>query len=140
MKFGEKLKNARISAGLTQQALGVAVGLSKRTIINYETGSRYPRERSIYNRLADILGVRANYLLTEDEEFITEVGEKFGSRGEREARDLLERTSALFAGGELDEEDKLAFLLEIQELYIESKNNAKKFRTKKKPSDTADEP
>lgn len=132
MKFCEKLKYARSSAGLTQEALGAAVGLTKRTIINYETGSRYPRERDVYLRLAQKLGVETNYLLTEDEEFITGAGTKYGDKGEKEARDLLRRTSALFAGGELDEEDKLAFLLEIQELYIESKENAKKFIPKKK--------
>lgn len=131
MKFGEKLKSARNSAGLTQEALGAAVGLTKRTIINYETGSRYPRERSVYIQLAKTLSVDINYLLTEDEEFITEAGMKYGNKGEREARVLLNRTSALFAGGELDEEDKLAFLLEIQELYIESKENAKKYISKK---------
>lgn len=132
MKFGEKLKHARISAGLTQDALGKAAGLTKRTIINYETGSRYPRERSVYSALAGILNVGVNYLLTEDEEFITEAGSKYGYRGEKEARELLNRTSALFAGGELDEKEKLAFLLEIQELYIESKENAKKYHAKKK--------
>lgn len=132
MKFCEKLKHARISAGMTQEALGAAVGLTKRTIINYETGSRYPRERDIYIRLAQTLGVETNYLLTEDEEFITEAGTKYGDKGEREARELLQRTSALFAGGELDDEDKLAFLLEIQELYIESKENAKKYVPKKR--------
>jgi DNA-binding XRE family transcriptional regulator len=52
MKFCEKLKHARNSAGMTQEALGAAVGLTKRTIINYETGSRYPRERDVYIRLA----------------------------------------------------------------------------------------
>jgi transcriptional regulator with XRE-family HTH domain len=132
MKFCEKLKHARNSAGMTQEALGAAVGLTKRTIINYETGSRYPRERDVYIRLAQTLGVETNYLLTEDEEFITEAGTKYGDKGEREARDLLQRTSALFAGGELDDEDKLAFLLEIQELYIESKENAKKYVPKKR--------
>jgi transcriptional regulator with XRE-family HTH domain len=132
LKFCEKLKHARTSAGMTQEALGAAVGLTKRTIINYETGSRYPRERSVYIRLAQKLGVETNYLLTEDEEFITEAGTKYGDKGEREARDLLQRTSALFAGGELDDEDKLAFLLEIQELYIESKENAKKYVPKKR--------
>lgn len=131
MKFCEKLKQARIAAQMTQEALGAAVGLTKRTIINYETGNRYPREREIYARLAKTLGVETNYLLTEDEEFITEAGAKYGSKGEREAQELLRRTSALFAGGELDEEDKLAFLLEIQELYIESKENSKKYVPKK---------
>ena len=131
MKFNEKLKAARIKAGMTQTELGDAVGLSKRTIINYETGVRYPRERDVYYRLAKELKVDINYLLTEDEEFLTEVRNKYGSRGEAEARGLIQRSAALFAGGDLDDEDKLAFLLEIQELYLESKESAKKYTPKK---------
>lgn len=135
MKFSEKLKSARTGAGMTQTALGEAVGVTKRTIINYETGSRYPRERAVYMRLAKTLNIDINYLLTEDESFITETGGRYGCRGEAEAHTLLRRSAALFAGGELDDKDKLAFLLEIQELYIESKENAKKYTPKKHRKD-----
>lgn len=131
MKFCDKLKTARLNAGLSQTALGDAVGLSKRTIINYETGNRYPRDRDVYFRLAKKLKVGVNYLLAEDEEFITEAGSRYGSRGETEACLLLDRSAALFAGGELDDDDKLAFLLEIQQLYLESKEYAKKYTPKK---------
>ena len=109
MKFGEKLKQARLKAGMTQEELGTAADVTKRTIINYETCSRYPRDRGVYARLSAALGCEVNYLLTEDEEFITEAGAKYGSSGETEARRLLERSAALFAGGELGDEDKLAF-------------------------------
>ena len=131
MKFGEKLKQARLKAGMTQEELGTAADVTKRTIINYETCSRYPRDRGVYARLSAALGCEVNYLLTEDEEFITEAGAKYGSSGETEARRLLERSAALFAGGELGDEDKLAFLLEIQQLYLESKENAKKYAPKR---------
>lgn len=131
MKFGEKLKQARLNAHMTQEALGEAAGLSKRTIINYETCRRYPRERQIYGVLAEILRIETNYLLTEDEEFITEAASKYGARGETEARELISRSAALFAGGELDDDDKLNFLIEIQQLYLDSKERAKKFTAKK---------
>ena len=135
MKFGEKLRQARLKAKYTQEQLANVVQVTKRTIINYETGKRYPRDRGMYARLAEALGVDVNYLLTEDEEFITEAASKYGSKGETEARELLERSAALFAGGELSDEDKLAFLLEIQQLYLESKEIAKKFAPKKRSSD-----
>ena len=132
MKFGDKLKAARLNNNLTQTQLASQVGLTKRTIINYETGTSYPRDRKIYTMLAGTLDVELNYLLTEDEEFITEAGLKYGSRGEAEARELLTRTSAMFAGGDLDDDDKLAFLLEIQELYLQAKGIArKKYNSKK---------
>ncbi|HPT84497.1 MAG TPA: helix-turn-helix transcriptional regulator [Bacillota bacterium] len=132
MKFGEKLKQARLRAKLTQEQLAQAVEVTKRTIINYETGKRYPRDRGMYYKLAQVLGVDVNYLLTEDEEFITEAASKYGSKGEAEARELLERSAALFAGGELSDEDKLAFVHEIQQLYLESKEIAKKFAPKRR--------
>ena len=37
----------------------------------------------------------------------------------------------MFAGGELTDEDKLAFMHEIQSLYFDSKDRAKKFTPKK---------
>lgn len=135
MKFGEKLKQTRLKAKMTQEELALAADVTKRTIINYETGKRYPRDRGVYSRLAEVLGVDVNYLLTEDEEFITEAASRYGSKGEAEARELLERSAALFAGGELSDEDKLAFLLEIQQLYLESKEIAKKYAPKKRNND-----
>lgn len=37
----------------------------------------------------------------------------------------------MFAGGELSDEDKTAFMDEIQMLYLDSKKRAKKFTPKK---------
>jgi len=131
MKFGEKLANARKAARLTQEELAKALGLSKRTIINYEVDGKYPRNREIYYRLADILNVEPNYLLTEDEEFLMAVNDQYGLRGAKGAEQLLKQTATLFAGGELSEDDKLAFITEIQQLYLDSKDRAKKFTPKK---------
>lgn len=46
-----------------------------------------------------MLNVDVNYLLTENEEFITEATEKYGSRGAAQAQEILEQAKALFAGG-----------------------------------------
>ncbi len=132
MEFCEKLQSARIKAGLTQTELGNAVGLSGRTIMGYETGNRRPRQKDIYFRLAEQLKIGINFLLTEEEEFLTDVRIKYGNRGESEARELIGRSAALFAGGDPDDEDKTAFLLEIRELYLESKENAKKYTPEKR--------
>ena len=45
MKFCEKLKEARTRAGLKQEELAKALGVSLRTITNYESGERYPKKR-----------------------------------------------------------------------------------------------
>ena len=131
MKFGDKVKKQRTRRDMTQDALAKKIGVSKRTVCYYEEGKTYPQNRDIYVRLADIFGMDINYFLTEDEEFLTEAAEKYGRRGRSQAQAVLEQASALFAGGELSDEDKLAFLHEIQGLYFDSKERAKKFSPRK---------
>jgi len=136
MKFGDKVKDLRTQKKMTQAELAKVVGISPRTIFAYENEENYPRRREIYKNLAEFFGVELNYLLTEDEEFITEVTEQYGSKGQKQAMELLEQASALFAGGDLSEDDQLAFVHEIQQLYLDSKERAKKFTPKKYRKDT----
>ena len=72
MKFAEKLKELRSEKGLTQQETAIAAGITKRTYASYETDGRYPRDREVYGKLAAVLGCDTNYLMTEDEEFISD--------------------------------------------------------------------
>lgn len=127
MNFGAKLKAQRVSRGLTQDELAEAIGVSRRTLCYYEQGGTYPKNRSIYTKLAAFFGLDVNYFLTEDEEFLAESAIRYGRRGLSQAEAVLAQASALFAGGELSDEDKLAFIREIQELYFDSKERAKKF-------------
>ena len=41
--FKTKLKNARINKGMSQRSLGLALGLSDKTISSYESGRSYPK-------------------------------------------------------------------------------------------------
>ncbi len=90
MKFGEKLKELRLKSDLTHVELANQSGLTKRTIINYETGNSYPKKREVYKLLAEIFKVEFNYLLTEDEEFIIAAEEKYGHRGMKQAEMLVD--------------------------------------------------
>lgn len=47
MKFGEKIRMERKRAGLTQQDLADAVGVSLRTIANYERQGKLPKKRNL---------------------------------------------------------------------------------------------
>ena len=69
--------------------------------------------------------------MTENEAFITQAAEQFGSRGANQAQQIIAQTAAMFAGGELSDEDKTAFMDEIQTLYLDSKKRAKKYTPKK---------
>lgn len=131
MKFNEKLKKLRKDMKLSQGQLAAKIGVSSRSVASYEAGTSYPRYKETYDALADALGVDVNYLRTEDEEFLEDVGQQFGSRGQRQATAILTEAKQLFAGGELSDEDKLAFLTEMQQLFLDSKQRAKKFTPKK---------
>ena len=131
MTFGEKIKNLRKTKGISQTQLADAIGVTNRAVRSWEAEGRYPKQRDIYQKLADILGCDISYLLSEEESFITEVSEQYGSRGAKQAQLILEQAAAMFAGGELSDEDKTAFMDEIQMLYLDSKQRAKKFTPKK---------
>ena len=131
MNFGEKVKQLREAKGFSQPELGKRVGVSSRTIASYESGQSYPKQRDMYDRLARELDVDGNYLRTENEAFMDEVGMKYGRRGVLQAKEILEQTAQLFAGGSLSDEDELAFITEMQRLYLDSKERAKKYTPKK---------
>ena len=131
MKFSEKLRRARINAGLTQSQLASELGVSLRTVTNYETGDRYPKKRELYKKMADVLGVEVNYLLTEDEDFIADAGEKYGAKGARQAQELLSEVTGLFAGGCLAQEDMDEMMRAIQDAYWIAKEKNRKYSPKK---------
>jgi len=125
MKFGDKVREQRKKAGLSQADVAAAIGVTKRTLINYEGGTSYPQDRSVYIKLAKFFDVDVNYFLTENEEFLTLAAESYGKRGQDQANLILQQAAALFAGGELSETDQLAFIHNMQALFLESKQIAK---------------
>ena len=120
MKFGEKIKKQRSMMGLSQKDAAKSIGVTSRTLINYESGNSYPQNRTVYFKLADFFGVDVNYFLTEDEEFLTEAAEKHSKNGIARANSILEQVEKLFAGNELSESDQLVFLNNMLALYLKS--------------------
>ena len=135
MKFGEKLRELRKQKHLSQTELGAAVGVSLRTLRGWEVEGRYPKQRELYAKLAEVLECDVDYLLTEKEAFITDSADRFGYRGERDAKALVEDLTGLFAGGQMAEEDMDALMLAVQEAYVEAKRrNREKYAQKKNRS------
>lgn len=60
-----------------------------------------------------------------------EAGAKYGSKGRRDARELMEEVSGLFAGGDLADEDLDEMMRGIQEAYWIAKEKNKKYTPKK---------
>ena len=126
MTFGEKFKAEREKRKLTQQEVADALGINRRMITRYENGISFPRTKDAYRKIAEY------YLLTEDEEFVVQASEQYGSRGMKQAKDLIEGMSGLFAGGTLSEQDKDAVMKALQDIYWESKaRNVEKYTPKK---------
>ena len=121
MKFGEKIREQRKKRGLLQEDVAVAVGVTKWTLANYEKGASHPQDRSVYSKLADFFQVDVNYFLTEDEDFLTDAAQKYGRKGRAKAEAILEQIAVLFASGELSEDDRIAFIYEVQGLFLETK-------------------
>lgn len=97
MTFGEKIKNLRKSKHMNQTQLANAIGVSLRTIRGWEIEGRYPKQHDLYQKLADTLGCDVSYLMTEEESFITEASEQYGSRGAKQAQQIIEQAAAMFA-------------------------------------------
>lgn len=121
MTFGEKIKTLRKEQGMTQKDLAEALGLSLRTISNYETGGLRPRHDATYDALAALFHVPKTYFFTEEDAFISAAEARWGKSGAADARELVDGVIGLFAGGRLDEEDKQAVFEAIQEAYFRAK-------------------
>jgi len=132
MTFGEKFKAEREKKNLTQQQVADSLGLNRRMITRYENNLSFPRSRGNYRKIAEFFGVDVNYFLSEDESFVVQASEQYGSRGMKQAQDLIADMSGLFAGGELSEQDKDAVMKALQDIYWESKaRNVEKYTPKK---------
>lgn len=65
MSVASRIKEARESAKLTQEALAKKLGVSKGAVGNYETGVSYPKTE-ILLKLFEVLDIDANYLYQDD--------------------------------------------------------------------------
>ena len=131
MRFGEKLKQLRKAAKLTQKETAVKIGVSHRTYQNYETGGLYPKQTAIYGKIAALFDVTADYLLSDEDRYIIEAAEKGGSKSKKDIQALIADVGGLFAGGELSEDDKEKVMRTINDLYWQAKDKNKKYTPKK---------
>ena len=65
MAFHNRLKEARIKSGLTQDQLAEKLGIAKSTLSGYEGGNREPAISTIA-KILNILNVDANYLYQDE--------------------------------------------------------------------------
>jgi transcriptional regulator with XRE-family HTH domain len=127
MTFGDKIRELRKEKKMTQQKLGAMVGVSYRTIRSWEVEGRYPKQSSLYQKLADALQCRGSYLMNDNETVCLGNDESSEYSGAKQARKILEQAAALFASGTMNNEDKTTFMDEMTRLYLASKKNRRKW-------------
>lgn len=78
MTMGERIKYLRESNNMTQDELGLLLGVQKSAIAKYENGKVENIKRSTIKKMADIFGVSACYLMgfDEDEEQVKTVSKQ----------------------------------------------------------------
>lgn len=121
MKFGEKLRQARITIGLTQEELSLKLGVTCRTLQNYESGNVYPKKREIYDRLAEFFGTDINYWLSESQEG----NDRENSLQRQKTISLASQVSSYFEDNSLTEEELDRFMRTIQGAYWAAKDKNK---------------
>ena len=106
--------------------------VSTRTYQNYELCKMYPKQSSLYAKIADLYNVTVDYLLTNEEQLIADAAIRGGAKAKREVQTLVSQLGGLFAGGELTENDKDKVMRAINDLYWDAKLKNKKYSSKKK--------
>ena len=140
MGFGEKLRTVRLAKGISQVELSEVTGIARRTIIKYEMNGTKPRSKEMYQKLADALGVDISELMDDTDDFVIRAQEQYGSRGRRQAEEVVRTFRIAAAGGELDDDD-LDFIKEaMMQTYEDAKKYNKRFanKTKKGSSEEGD--
>lgn len=135
MQFKEKLRLLRKRAGISQTDFAKKLEITRRALIYYENGKRFPQKTELIDKIADFFNVTSDFLtddsesinLTKEEIFLEDAKSEDKLRGKSEAKKFLETTRGLFAGGELSEEDKDSLFEVLTEIYFDSKKKAKKY-------------
>lgn len=130
MKFNERLKELREKNNLTQEQLAKKSGVSSRMIQRYEYGTSRPRLDAA-DKIAKALNVTTDELLGNADMLVAQANEKYGSRGAKQAQQLTEELTGLFAGGDMAEEDMDLMMKAIQDAYWIAKEKNKRFTPKK---------
>ena len=142
MTFSDKIKIAREAAGLTQGELAAQVGISQRTIASYESQGASAR-KSTLEKLARVLKVSVTYLSDDNctdpladigkDDYVQKARALYGVKGARDVDELLQDNAALFAGGELSQDQKDAFFQAVMNAYMTCKSEAREKFSPNKP-------
>jgi len=136
MSFGEKLKELRKNSGISQEELAERIGVTRRSLIYYEQGKSYPSRPETITAIADVFGITTDELFSDTDRFVAQVASENGSRAGQTAQVTIDNMCALFAGGELSDEDKFEAMQIVMEAFMRSKKKNGRFRPNKPGEDS----
>lgn len=124
--ISQKIRDRRCELGYSQRRLAELTGVSSRSIFAYEAGEKVPRQTTLI-RLAEVLKVSAKYLTDDEmEQPLQRTDMRGDSFDSRKAEQLLADNLALFAGGEISQEEKDIFFESVMRAYISCKDASDK--------------
>lgn len=89
-EFGNKLKSAREERGMSQRGLGLALGLSDKTISSYESSRSFPN-LDVLTKISDILDKPVEYFVSSSKKIqLNELMEKILSNQNSIEKDINE--------------------------------------------------
>ena len=123
MKLAKTMKEKRKAKGISQSMLADRVGIHVRSIQNYEAGKREPNLETL-SKICLELDIPLQRLVSVDIKHSETPPKNEARQTQYEIKNLIQNVSALFSGGELEEEDKDAVMEAIMEAYwIAKKTN-----------------
>lgn len=130
--FAENLIRLRKEARLSRKVLAKELGISPRSIVNYESGERIPFG-DLCVKMAHFFGLSVEELLQVDNpereminaETVEDMDRIFGRRSAEEAQSFLDNTQAFLAGGSLSPEATLDFCDVMRQVLYEAEIRAK---------------
>ena len=123
MDFGEKVKTLRCEKKMSQQTLANTVGISLRSIQNYESGMRHPSSIAIVKDIASALDTSYEYLLDDKAQYVIDAAERGGAQAALDVDRLISDIQGAFAGGEMSQQDKDKLMRAVNEIYWETKES-----------------
>lgn len=115
MELNDKIKALRARKGLTQKALSELTGISIRTIINYETYGKDPKNRKALEALAKALDVDVSYLAQDKKECALSNDDRISE--ETKTSLLLYDATSFISNTNISDKQKEHFVLSINEAY-----------------------
>ena len=141
-EFAERLTKLRADSGLTRAELGEKIGVSGRSIINYENGERIPygdtcaKMASVFGITTDeLLGVENAELAMSQEEALDTMRSINGRKGAERLKKVYSEAASL-AGGDLTDDQLMEFSMEMQKMALLAQQRLNERYTNKRYQDT----